>query len=182
MAVLSAHGIAAPLPPGFEGRIVIRPAMGQEVPYPVANFSTVALPVDLGDFGSGAVSLMGPSDIFATLFEYGPESLGQPLFARQGMPRSLAAADFRPYVLRRGLSGQSGSQWFFTEAGRPFTLYVVLGSHLQRNRLISRVNDLIGSVTISPRTPLPAASNPTTTTSRSMPTAFTTTPTGAPWN
>ncbi len=127
MAVLRAHGIAASLPAGFEGRIFIRPAIGREVPYPVANFATFALPADVGDFGSGAVNLMGTSDIFATLFEYGPESLGTPLFARQGMPRSLSADDFRPYVLRRGLSGQSGSQWFFTEAGRPFTLYVVLG-------------------------------------------------------
>ena len=89
--------------------------------------------------------MMGPSDIFTTLFEYGPESLGQPLFARQGMPRSLAADDFRPYVLRRGLNGQSGSQWFFTESGRPFTLYVVLGSHIQRGLLVPRANDLIGA-------------------------------------
>jgi hypothetical protein len=153
MAVLRAHGIEAPLPPGFEGRIVIRPAIGREVPYPVANFATFALPVDVGDFGSGAVNLMEPSDIFATLFEYGPESVGKPLFARQGMPRVLAATAFRPYVLRRGLNGQSGSQWFFTEAGRPFTLYVVLGSHIQRNLLVPRVNDLIGTVTITPNGP-----------------------------
>jgi hypothetical protein len=173
VAVLRAHGIEAPLPPGFEGRIVVRPAVGREVPYPVANFSTFALPVDVGDFGSGAVSMMGPSDIFTTLFEYGPESLGQPLFARQGMPRSLAATDFRPYVLRRGLNGQSGSQWFFTESGRPFTLYVVLGSHIQRSLLVPRVNDLIGAVAIAPN---PAAATPGPLT------PFATTSTGAPWN
>ncbi len=150
MATIRAHGIAVQLPGGFEGRITIRPAVGREVPYPVANFSTFPLPSDIGDFGSGAVSLMGTSDIFLTLFEYGPESLGKALFARQGMPRSLKAADFRPYVLRRGLSGQSGTQWFFTEASRPFTLYVVLGSHAQRARLVPRVNALIGSVILAP--------------------------------
>ena len=180
MAVLSAHGIAAPLPPGFEGRIFIRPAIGREVPYPVANFSTFALPVDVGDFGSGAVSLMGPSDIFATLFEYGPESLGKPLFARQGMPRALAAADFRPYVLRRGLNGQSGSQWFFTEAGRPFTLYVVLGSHVQRSLLVPRVNDLIGSVSIVPNTSTVPAS--TAQTPQASATSASAPSTGARWN
>ena len=179
MAVLRAHGIEAPLPPGFEGRIVIRPAIGREVPYPVANFSTFALPADVGDFGSGAVSLMGTSDIFATLFEYGPESLGKPLFARQGMPRALAATDFRPYVLRRGLNGQSGSQWFFTEAGRPFTLYVVLGNHFQRNLLIPRVNDLIGTVSIAPnRSTVPAS----TTQAPQAPTSSSATSAGAPWN
>jgi hypothetical protein len=148
--VLRAHGIEATLPTGFEGRIFIRPAIGREVPYPVANFATFALPADLGDFGSGAVTLMGTSDVFATLFEYGPESLGKPLFARQGMPRTLSADDFRPYVLRRGLSGQSGTQWFFTEAGRPFTLYVVLGSHVRRTQLVPRVNDLIGTLSVAP--------------------------------
>ena len=171
MAVLRAHGIGASLPAGFEGRIFIRPAIGREVPYPVANFATFALPADVGDFGSGAVNLMDTSDIFATLFEYGPESLGKPLFARQGMPRSLSATDFRPYVLRRGLSGQSGSQWFFTEAGRPFTLYVVLGNHIQRSRLIPRVNDLVGTLSIDPNALPPSPSA-----------ALTTPATGAPWN
>jgi hypothetical protein len=147
---LRAHGIEAPLPSGFEGRIFVRPAIGAEITYPVAHFSTFALPQEVGDFGGGAVNLMGTTDIFATLFEYGPESLGKPLFARQGMPRSLGAVDFRPYVLRRGLGGQSGTQWFFTEAGRPFTLYVVLGSHTQRSSLVPRVNDLIGTLTVNP--------------------------------
>jgi len=172
MAVLRAHGIEATLPRGFEGRILIRPAIGREVPYPVANFATFALPADLGDFGSGAVGLMGTADVFATLFEYGPESLGQPLFARQGIPRTLSSDDFRPYVLRRGLSGQSGSQWFFTEAGRPFTLYVVLGSHARRAQLIPRVNDLIRTLAVAPTGPAP--SGPTST----LPAATM----GAPWN
>jgi hypothetical protein len=170
MPVLRAHGIEAQLPTGFEGRIFIRPAIGGEVPYPVANFATFALPPDLGDFGSGAVNLMGASDVFATLFEYGPESVGQPLFARVGMPRALSGDDFRPYVLRRGLTGQSGSQWFFTEAGRPFTLYVVLGSHVRRNLLVPRVNDLIGTLSVAPTGPSPGLPA----------TAFSTS--GAPWN
>jgi len=172
VAVLRAHGIEATLPTGFEGRIFIRPSTGREVPYPVANFATFALPADVGDFGSGAVTLMGTSDIFATLFEYGPESLGKPLFARQGMPLILSSDDFRPYVLRRGLSGQSGSQWFFTEAGRPFTLYVVLGSHVRRNQLLPRVNDLIGALSVAPT--LTAPGPPAA--------AFSTSTTGAPWN
>ncbi len=175
MAVLRAHGITAPLPTGFEGRIFIRPAIGREVPYPVANFATFALPADVGDFGSGAVNLMAATDIFATLFEYGPESLGTPLFARPGMPRSLSTTDFRPYVLRRGLSGQSGSQWFFTEGGRPFTLYVVLGSHAQRDLLVPRVNDLIGTLAVDPaQGPAPAS---TTAARSAVPTS-----TGARWN
>jgi hypothetical protein len=149
MATLEAHGIRSLLPSGFEGRIFVRSAIGDEVTYPVAQFATFSLPPDVADFGGGAVTLMGQNDIFAVLFEYGPESVGRRLFARTEMPRSLTGGDFRPYLLRRGLGGQSGTQWFFTEAGRPFTLYVVLGSHTRRGVLVPRVNDLVGQLTIS---------------------------------
>ncbi len=151
MAKLSAHGITATLPDGFEGRIFRRPHLVGESSYPVALFATFPLPADVGDFGGGAVTLMGPDDIFAVLFEYGPESAGKALFARAGMQRSLAPADFRSTLLRRGLGGQSGTQWFFTEAGRPFTFYAVLGSHARRNALVPRVNALLAALSISPQ-------------------------------
>jgi hypothetical protein len=82
----------------------------------------------------------------------------------------LTADDFRPYLLRRGLSGQSGTQWFFTESGRPFTLYVVLGSHALRSQLIPRVNELIGGLSVS-------SSGVPTASSAGLATAA-----GAPWN
>ena len=162
MATLQAHGIAVELPQGFEGRIFKRQGIGPELPCAVAQFATFALPDEVGDFGSGAVTLMGDTDVFAALFEYGPESVGTRLFARQGMPRELSTSDFLPYVLRRGLPGQSGTQWFFTEAGRPFTLYIVLGSHARRALLVPRANTLLSRMTVAPGL-VPA-------------------PLGAPWN
>jgi hypothetical protein len=149
MAKLQAHGIAATLPEGFEGKIFVRPHLAGELSYSVAHFATFPLPSDVADFGGGAVTLMGPNDIFAVLFEYGPESVGTALFARQGMQRSLSTGDFRPTLLRRGLGGQSGTQWFFTEAGRPFTFYAVLGSHARRSLLVPRVNSLLASLEVS---------------------------------
>lgn len=159
MAILEAHGIGAELPDGFEGRIFVRPVTGDEVTYPVAHFATFALPADVGDFGSGAVTEMGPTDIFAALFEYGPGSVGTRLFARQGMPRSLAQSNFKPTVLRRGIAGQSGTQWFFTEEDRAFTLYIVLGSHARRETLVPRVNELLRSVVVAPATGSVAGGN-----------------------
>jgi hypothetical protein len=122
------------------------------VTYPVGQFATFPISDDIGDFGSGAVTLMGPSDVFATLFEYGPESLGTALFARQGRPSAFSEADFSPMTLRRGIPGQSGTQWFFTESGRPFSFYAVLGSHALRPTLVPRVNTLLSSLTLSPAT------------------------------
>ena len=158
MAVIQAHGIAANLPSGFEGRIFVR-AVPSGTPYAVAQFATFPLPDDVGDFGGGAVNLMGPGDVYATLFEYGPESLGKRLFAQQGMPTGFSPNDFSPMTLRRGLGGQSGTQRFFTEADRPFSFYAVLGSHVLRNSLAPKVNTLLSSMALSPpasSTPLPS--------------------------
>ena len=160
MTVVHAHGLGARLPAGFEARIFRRPQVGDEQPRPVAHFATFALPAVVGDFGGGAVTLMGPDDVFAVLFEYGPESLGTALFSRQGMPRSLRPDDFRPMTLRRGLGGQSGTQWFFVEQSRPFTLYAVLGSHAQRFSSVPRLNGLLRNLTVESAdqgAPLPAA-------------------------
>ena len=95
MAVIEAHGIAAALPNGFEGRIFVR-AVPTGTAYAVAQFATFPLPDDVGDFGGGAVNLMGPGDVYATLFEYGPESLGKQLFARLGRPTRLRAERLLP--------------------------------------------------------------------------------------
>jgi hypothetical protein len=159
VARLRAHGIDVMLPDRFEGRIFVRPQTGEMTSYPVAHFATFPLPADVADFGGGAVTLMGPSDIFAVLFEYGPESVGKALFARQGMQRSLLPDNFRPTLLRRGLGGQSGTQWFFTESGRPFTFYAVLGSHAGRGALVPQVNALLGALTVSPQ-PVVASPGP----------------------
>ncbi|MHB1713068.1 MAG: hypothetical protein ACYCV7_17050 [Acidimicrobiales bacterium] len=162
MATLRAHGIEARLPDGFEGRIYIRPQAANETAFPVAQFATFALPSpdQVADFGGGAVTLMGSNDVFAVLFEYGPESVGTHLFARHGMPRVLGPGDFRPFLLRRGIGGQSGTQWFFVESGRPFTFYAVLGSHLRRGALVPRVNALLSALSMSPHSQLVATGTP----------------------
>lgn len=150
MTTIGAHGIAALLPDGFEGRIFVRPAPPGATTYPVAQFATFPIPDDVGDFGSGAVTLMRPEDVFATLFEYGPESVGTRLFAQQGRPRDLTPRNFSKTLLRRGLQGQSGTQWFFTEAGRPFSFYAVLGNHNLGWALVPRVNELLERLSFSP--------------------------------
>jgi hypothetical protein len=149
---LQGTGISLDLPRGWEGRVrgALRSASVGQRPDPVvvqaANF---ALPPTLGDFGGGAVETMTTRDLFMTLFEYGPESVGTPLFARQGMPRSLGPADLDPWSLRTPLPGMSGIQVFFTEAGRPFCLYVAVGSHHRRFRTLPVISSILQTVAIA---------------------------------
>jgi hypothetical protein len=166
---LRAHDVRATLPAGWDGRITVRrdgaeealraasgPAGGGPVvftaqPRPVVHLANFALPEERADFGTGAVELMGDQDVLVVLFEYEPESVGQPMFAGRGMPRRLAASDFDPSMLRRGIAGQTGYQRFFQESGRAFCLYVVLGSAARRSRLVRLVNTVLADVRIDPR-------------------------------
>jgi hypothetical protein len=110
----------------------------------------VALPSTIGDFGSGAVEQLGVRDVLVVLFEYNAASAGTKLFSRRGLPRALEAGAFNPNVLQRRLRGQAGTQVFFIEAGRPFSLYVVLGSYANRTELVPMVNQVLETIRVNP--------------------------------
>ncbi|MCX7621118.1 MAG: hypothetical protein N2037_09790 [Acidimicrobiales bacterium] len=161
---LSAHGITTRLPRGWEGRIRRRdPQLGgpgergkpqfhpEERTYPIAHFANFPLPADVADYGSGAVELMTRSNLFIVLLEFGPESVGKALFATQGLPRNLSPDLFTPNQLQRTIRGQGGYQTFFTEAGRPFCLFIALGSYANRAALIRKANAVLAATTITPR-------------------------------
>ena len=164
MTLVAAHGFTVEAPAGWEVRIFRRPAADEvaaspadgppaprgETTHPVVHCSTVAMPADIGDFGSSGVDRLGPDDAFVVVFDYGPESVGQPLFANKGMPRTLEPSDFDPNMLQRTVLGQAGYQAFFTEAGRACCLYVVIGSYANRRRVAPRVNELLAGLTIAP--------------------------------
>lgn len=158
MGTIAGHGVAVALPSGWEGRIFGAPPGSESAAATprtasangparlhAANF---ALPADIGDFGSGAVDIMTNAHVLVVLFEFGPESVGQPLFTAQGVP-TLAPADFSPTALRKLINGQGGVQRFFTVSGRPFSLYVVVGSFLRRFRTVPLVNEVLRAVTVT---------------------------------
>ncbi len=148
------------LPPGWEGRIFTRPPAPtpQGVPHsdpehesslPVLHAANFGLPVAVGDFGGGAVELMGNGHVFVAVVDYGPEAAHTALFAANGVPMWLRPDQFRPDTLQRTLPGQSGMQHFFTSAGRGLCLYVVLGAHLFRARQVPLVNEALRTLRIS---------------------------------
>ncbi len=152
---LTAHGIEVDVPQGWDGEIYRRSrglaplsAPPEEVK-PVLHLANFPLGSDRGDFGSGAVEVMGPDDLLIVLFEYGSDAVGTTLFRSQGIPK-VAPDDFAPNTMQRPLPGQSGAQYFFTEAGRAFCLYVVLGSHARRRQLVPEVNLVLGTLELDP--------------------------------
>ena len=161
---LRAHGLGATLPAGWEGSISAEHAdvvavqarafagsAAQPRVRPVAHFATFGLPAIRSDFGAAAVESMTGRDIFVSLVEYGEEEAGTALFAAQGLPRRLDPRGFSPRMLQRTLPGQSGLQLFFTEGGRAFCLYVVLGDASDAHRLVRRVEELLRTIEIEER-------------------------------
>ena len=110
--------------------------------------ATFALPVERGDYGSGAVEIMGGSDVLVCLLEHEPEAASTKLFQHHGVPR-LNVAMFSPQTMQRTIAGMSGTQHFFRVAGRPFCLYVVVGSHRTRGPLVRAADAVISTIDIT---------------------------------
>ena len=145
---IRAHGVGIRAPEGWEARIHRRPPTeAEETTHSVTHVANFPLPAHRGDFGTGAVERMGRDDVLVVLVEFDPESARTALFARRGLPRPQAS-DFHPARLQRTLPGQSGAQWFFNTGDRAFSLYVVLGSHTRRARLVPQVHHILDQLTI----------------------------------
>lgn len=158
----NAYGVSSRLPPGWEARATLltpvspstaapqRVRPGPEVTKPFFHLANFPLPPNRGAFGSGAVEQMLATHVLVVLFEYASDSVGTALFASQGLPQSLQPSQFNPKALQRILPGQAGYQAFFTEAGRAFSLYVVLGSYQGATSLVPQANNVLSGISISP--------------------------------
>ena len=110
-----------------------------------ANF---ALPVERGDYGSGAVESMDSGSVLVVVMEFDNASATTALFAQDGMPTNLAGDDFSTQQLQRPQRNQSGVQRFFHIGHRAFCLYVVVGSHVLRAVLVQEANRIISGLSI----------------------------------
>lgn len=154
MPELRRRNVRIDLPPGWDGEIYPRSAppgtLGAATRQELATLhaATFPLPRGRGDFGSGAVELMGSGDLLVVLFEHEPASAGTPLFAHRGIPLPLDPDQFHPQALQRPLPGQAGLQHFFSIQDRAFCLYVAVGSFRLRSRLVGMANSTLAGLRI----------------------------------
>ena len=142
---IDAHRIALELPAGWEGRVWKR-----ERGEPVVHAANFALPAEDGDFGVGAAQKMPRHGVLVVLVEYETALASSALFAISGPPPRLRASDFSGRTLLQALPGQAGVQRFFTTAGgRPFCLYVVIGSAADAANLASQATAILAGLSIA---------------------------------
>ena len=159
MARLEAFGLAAAPPKGWDGEIYRRADEvdggraalfgSAEVAPPILHLANFPLPADRGDYGGGAVELMGRGGVFVSLLEHPSEEGASPLFAGKGIPWPLSPSDLDPKQMQRTIGGQAGCQRFFTHNGRAFCLYVAIGSYNARAVLVREVNAALATVELS---------------------------------
>lgn len=147
---LVAAGLRLELPAGWEARVRRQvPSQPGRPGNALLHAATVALPEQRGDFGSGVVERLGPDDVFVAVLEYDARDAAKVLFrsARIPVPKP---SDFSPDVLQRTRAGNTGAQWFFAAAGRPFSMHAVLGSHARRAPGATKLARLLQGLTVEP--------------------------------
>jgi hypothetical protein len=111
------------------------------------------LPLDDGEFGDATTAEMPSVATFVALTEYRPGSGLKPgagLFAADRIRLPLDPAGFAANRLAHPRPGQVGAQQFFTKAGRPFCLYVVLaGPRTVRRRQLLGADHVLRTLRIS---------------------------------
>jgi hypothetical protein len=145
-------GIEVDVPAGWECRIR-RGGKHEDSAtiMPVLHAATVPLPSDRADYGGGVVEKLSDGDVFVALIEFGEEAVGSALYPEVDQFPSVDQSLFHPFRLQRRISGQAGTQVFFTYRGRAFCLYVVLGSFGRRVSLAARANQLIRTMAVESR-------------------------------
>jgi hypothetical protein len=148
VTVLEAHGLRIELPRGWSGRMFKRAAGG-----PTLHVGDFELPLDDGEFGDRSTASMPPDATFLALTEYRPGAglePGRGLFAPRRIPTTLDPTGFSARGMAHPRPGQVGRQEFFTAAGRPFCMYVVVsGARIERGRRLATLGVVLRSLRIS---------------------------------
>lgn len=142
---LSGYGIAVDLPPGWEGRIYKRPEGD-----PTLHAGNFALPVEDGDFGSRSLTGMGSGGAFVVVTEYERSLAGRGLFDPEAPAPLPATSELNAWALLRVRQGQFGIQRFMTIGGRPFCVYLVVGTVPSPSALLAEANIVLRTLAITP--------------------------------
>jgi hypothetical protein len=149
MTALEAHGLRVELPRGWSGRVFKRAAGGATL-----HAGDFQLPLEDGEFGDRSTAVMPSRASFLALTEYRPGAglePGRGLFAPRRVPTTLDPTAFSPRGLAHPRPGQLGAQHFFTTAGRPFCLYVVVsGPRSERRRQLAVLGHVLRSLRVHP--------------------------------
>jgi hypothetical protein len=171
---LQGNGLLIDLPAGWSGRVFI-PGLadpdGESANRPAMHLASFPVPVDDASYGSGVVSSLTATQSFIALVEYTPDvftpdnvaspdeiladpsSYFDPTVAAfgNGLP-TLVASDFSSDYMHgdSDLLAPTAWQTFFSLAGRPFGLFVVVGDQANLSGAVATGNTILQTLVVSP--------------------------------
>ena len=147
--ILEAHGFRIELPARWSGHVFRRDGAAATL-----HAGDFALALADGEFGDRSTSRMPDGSSFLALTEYLPGAGLRPgagLFAPSRLPLPLDPTAFTITGLAHPRPGQAGMQHFFTLAGRPLCLYIVVsGARRLRRRQLVVLDHVLGSLRVAP--------------------------------
>jgi len=143
--LLSGYGITVDLPPGWEGLIYQR-----DQGDPTLHAGNFVLPQGDSDFATLAIAAMPASGVLLVLTQYELSNAGTGLFAHAGLPAPVPERALRRRAFTRLQPLRLGVQRFCTVSGRPFCLYVVVGTDPDPGSLLGQANAVLSTVDVKP--------------------------------
>jgi hypothetical protein len=146
--VFETDGLRIELPATWNARVLRRSPHLRAL-----QAASFALDPDDDELGARSTAAMQPGDCFVGLVEYLPGSgirAGQAPFNALRIDLPLDPTRFSPRALAHAQPGQAGWQQCFSQAGRPFGLYLVIaGSRPDRRHQLPLLDAVLGSLMVS---------------------------------
>jgi hypothetical protein len=148
---LASHGIAIDVLPGWEGRIFVPDLAPPAINLPILHLTDVVLTQERSSYAPELAARAGGSGTLVALLEFDHALANVGLYERKGLHLPLTRERFHHRALQFPSRVQEGHQRFFSEGGRAFCLYVVLGTGRGVDTRLAQVNRALASLHIRPR-------------------------------
>jgi hypothetical protein len=146
---LGALGLSVDLPPGWEGRILVMTSE-DGTRYPNLHAGNFSLRPEGSTFGQFSIERMDMDKALVVAVEYGPGSVGTPLFSSGRWPPTLSAHDLNPANFPGPRpEGLAANQNFVTVNGRALCIYTVMGLDRGGAPRIEEVNTVLRSLSVA---------------------------------
>jgi hypothetical protein len=151
MGILSGHGLTIDVPPGWEGRIFTPDLAPPAVNLPILHLTDTILSMQASTYAPELAARAGPAGALVALVEFEDRLADRGLYAAQGLALPLRRDRFDPHALQLPDPFQEGHQRFFSQGGRAFCLYVVLGIGPGADARLRTVNGALATLTVTPK-------------------------------
>jgi hypothetical protein len=151
MGILKGHGLSIEVPTRWEGQIFLPSLPAPAVNLPILHLTDATLSMQRSTYAPELAARAGPSGALVALVEFEDRLADRGLYATQGLRLPLRRDRFDPRALQLPNPSQEGHQRFFSQGGRAFCLYVVLGTGPGADGRLRIVNRALATLKITAR-------------------------------